>query len=110
MKTRIIRAYKSNNRAGDLKFTFYPEPRMKRIKGLIMGPHFFLSLANSKGIIIHDVLVIIGYMRGDKHKVKVDIPLDGKPIYGRVRSDNFTQPYEASVYFIIEEEEENETK
>ena len=83
---------------------------MRRIKALIVGPHFWVSLADSKGLIMNDMQVIIGYMRGNKHKIRVDIPLEGKPIYGRVRSDNHTQAYQASVYFIIEEEEENETK
>ena len=109
MKTRIVQAYKNKQSFGANKFTFYPEAGMKRIKGLIVGPHFWLSLANEKGEIINDVQVIIGYMRGDKHKVKVDVPLNGLPIYGSVRADNYTQGYEASVYFIIEEEE-NETK
>ena len=105
MKTRIVEAYKNKKVYGPNQFTFYPEAKMKRIKGLIVGPQLWLSLANEKGEIINNLKVIIGYMRGNKHKVKVDIPLDGKPIYGRVRSDNFTQQYEAHVYFIIEEED-----
>lgn len=78
---------------------------MKRIKAVLIGPHFYFSLANLKGEIINDLSVIIGYMRGDKHKVKVDVPLDGKPIFGRIRFDSQQQQYEANVYFIIEEEE-----
>ena len=105
MKTRIVEAYRNKELFGPNQFTFYPDLKMKRIKGLVYGPHFYLTLANQKGEILNDLQVIIGYMRGNKHKVKVDIPLDGKPIYGRVRTDSFSQVYEASVYFIIEEED-----
>jgi len=105
LKTRIVRAYKDLESYGAYKFTFQPDGKMKRIKGIIMGHNCFLTIANEKGEIINDLMILLGYMRANTNKVKVDIPLNGKPIYGRVRSDNYSQMYQASIYFIVEQED-----
>ena len=69
-----------------------------------------LSLAKDEGIIMGDVDLTLGFLAGNKTKMKVDIPLNGKPIYGFVKTEGPSYNYVAKVYFIIEEEEENETK
>ena len=78
---------------------------MTRIKEVIAGRNFQLSLANQKGIIQSDVPIVQGYMKANKQKIKVDIPLDGKPIYGLVKVDQEVGSYDVIVYFIIEEDE-----
>ena len=64
-----------------------------------------LSLANDEGIIFGDVELTSGFLSGNKNKMKVDIPLNGQPISGFVKTEGPSYNYVAKVYFIIEEDE-----
>ena len=104
-KTRIIRAYKNMEMQGYTKFTWIPEKGMKRIKEILYAFEIDLSLSNGKEIIFQDVRVALGFISANRYKMKVDIPLDGTPIYGLIKP---FQHFEnrGIVYFIVEQDED----
>ena len=103
-KTRIIRAYKNMTLQGDTKFTWIPEQGMTRIKEILFAFEIDLSLSNGKEVIFQDVRVSLGFISANKYKMKVDIPLDGTPIYGLIKP---FQHFEnrGIIYFIVEQDE-----
>ena len=104
-KTRIIQAYKNMALQGNTKFTWVPEQGMKRIKEVLFAFEIDLSLSNGKEVIFQDVRVALGFVSANKYKMKVDIPLDGTPIYGLIKP---FQSFESRgiVYFIVEQNED----
>lgn len=103
-KTRIVQAYKNMALQGNTKFTWIPSKGMKRIKEILFAFEIDLSLSNGKEVIFQDVRVSLGFVSANKYKMKVDIPLNGTPIYGLVKP---FQSFETRgiVYFIVEQDE-----
>tara|TARA_B110000211_G_C13961966_1_gene500996 strand:+ start:427 stop:750 length:324 start_codon:yes stop_codon:yes gene_type:complete len=104
-KTRIIRANKIMEMQVDTKFTWIPEKGMKRIKEILFAFEIDLSLSNGKGIIFQDVRVALGFNSANRYKMKVDIPLDGTPIYGLIKPFHHFEN-RGIVYFIVEQDED----
>jgi len=105
IRTRIILAYRNLALQGDTKFTWIPERGMKRIKAIFFASEMYLSLSNGKEVIFQDVRFSRGFISANRYKMKVDIPLDGTPIYGLVK------PFQGFgnrgvVYFIVEQDED----